>query len=110
MSSSVVLLQYTFTGELWIIIIGSVFVDNVCMTLSVFFFTCVPCFTFVHVCIHHTCMSSDDVTRCRLSFIPGVDGSDYINANLIAVSYLLASFIQTIDIILTVVLCTPDCD
>ena len=30
---------------------------------------------------------ADDTTRCRLSFIPGVEGSDYINANHIDVCY-----------------------
>lgn len=30
-------------------------------------------------------LSSDDNSRCRLSFIPGVEGSDYINANFIDV-------------------------
>ena len=29
----------------------------------------------------------DDTSRCRLSFIPGVEGSDYINANYIDVSH-----------------------
>lgn len=27
----------------------------------------------------------DDTSRCRLSFIPGVEGSDYINANYVDV-------------------------
>ena len=30
----------------------------------------------------------DDTSRLRLSFIPGVEGSDYINANYIDVSVL----------------------
>ena len=29
----------------------------------------------------------DDTSRCRLSFIPGVEGSDYINANYIDVCH-----------------------
>ena len=33
--------------------------------------------------------STDDTTRCRLSTIPGLQGSDYINANFIDVSLVL---------------------
>ena len=29
----------------------------------------------------------DDTSRCRLSFIPGIEGSDYINANYVDVCY-----------------------
>jgi len=33
-------------------------------------------------------MFVDDNTRIRLTFIPGIEGSDYINANYIDVSSL----------------------
>ena len=36
---------------------------------------------------------ADDGSRCRLSFIPGVDGSDYINANFIDVSIKIYIYI-----------------
>ena len=29
-----------------------------------------------------------DKTRCRLSAVPGVDGSDYVNANFVEVCYI----------------------
>ena len=38
------------------------------------------------------CSFLDDETRCRLLSKPGVQGSDYINANFIAVS--ISSFLQ----------------
>ena len=37
--------------------------------------------------IHTFYLYIDDTSRCRLSFIPGVEGSDYINANYIDVCY-----------------------
>lgn len=35
-----------------------------------------------------------DKTRCKLSTIPGVDGSDYINANFIEVLILSYTYIH----------------
>ena len=37
----------------------------------------------IHFCSH----ISDDSTRVKLCFFPGVDGSDYINASYIDVSH-----------------------
>ena len=47
--------------------------------------------------------SSDDNSRCRLSFFPGVEGSDYINASHIDVSYPAYTSLATVYILFTTV-------
>ena len=45
----------------------------------------------VHVCclsMSWLCCAVDDVSRCRISAVPGQEGSDYINASYIDVSQL----------------------